>query len=136
MKTMTKTGGYSIDLVAGNIYPVFSDRYLQDTEDANYPKFFILIDNGSSTKGIAGRTVNELTFLVVAVVKQISDQDSAPSSKIEAIINDFDRLIMANDTLNGTVTDAHLSDFSTDSGSLFPEGAAVMVIKCSYYKQH
>ncbi len=132
---ITTANGYANTIAATHIYPVFDAVVQSRQQDTLYPKFFILTESGSNAKQPSGRTLSKIVFLFVAVVKKGATDSPAPQEMIESYINDVERCMLANDTLDGVVQDIVFSEYSTDSGNLHPEGAAVMRLECEYFKQ-
>jgi hypothetical protein len=133
MQTITVDAGYSTTIVAEHIYNIMDTRFNSASKDADYPKFCVMIDAGGGAPLPAGRAERRITFWVVCIVKQISEEDDSPREKIEQLIEDFYRMMAERDTLNETVDTAFITDFATDSGALKKEGAAVLTIACTYH---
>jgi hypothetical protein len=133
--SMRESNGYSLDLAPDNIKDTFDGKTTATSADADYPKIFILIESSTRQGLPSERVLRKVNFMVVAIFKERGDDDEDVTLQVEKFIEDFDRLMMANDTLNGTVQDACMTDYSTDSGNLHPEGAVVFKVEVEYFKQ-
>ncbi len=133
--SMTEAGDYYMDVDATHVFKQFNQTTVSNKADDSYPKFFVLVESGDNAKEPAGRVAKHLSIWIVAIVKKILEEDDAPNVQMEALAEDFEKLLTANDTLNGTVEDVVLKRYKLDAGELAPEGAGVFELDITYFKQ-
>lgn len=127
--------GYSVDILPAAMKRNFSAKSIAQRQDGDYPKIFVQIDSGDNKPKPSGRYEKEIIFIVIAVVKKQAPADPDPEDAISDLIDDIDKVINANDTLENTVIDAQVENFTTDSGVLNPEGVALIQVKVLYHVQ-
>jgi hypothetical protein len=132
--SMTVAGGYSMAIDSTHFYPVYSQQFTTG-EDRAFPKFFLAIDGGRNEGRPDEGSIRTITFVFAAAVKQVSSSGASPLDVVEDLIDDVDLIIRKNDTLQGTVIDATLRDFDTDSGEANSCAVAIMQIECQYFRQ-
>lgn len=129
---ITTAEGYSLTVKQDNIYKVFNRKSVSQTKDADYPKFFILLDKGQSDREPSNNSIKTVNFLILALVKKLHNRDAEPDETIMDVIDDIHRVIGNNDTLNNTVVDAEVEGFTTDAGNLYPEAVAAVRVAVQY----
>jgi hypothetical protein len=123
--TIRKSSGYSNDLEAGHIYNKWIQTVADANEDILYPKCFVVMETGSDHRLIGENERVELNFAVVVIVKKRVPTDDV-QDMIDRFLDDIEKMIKLQDSLNGTVHDVSLPDFAVDGGALEPEGALVV----------
>jgi hypothetical protein len=132
---VTPANGYVKTIAASRFYDLFDGNAVSRQNDDKFPKFFIGTESGKLEKLASRRVLHHVSFLIIVVVKTVPSVAATAREQIEDYIDDIDKVIQANDTLQDTVHDATVSEYQTDSGNLHPEGAAVIRVDCTYYKQ-
>jgi hypothetical protein len=132
LKLIKTASGYNINVPNDHFYSVFNTEVMNKQKDGDYPKMFIVTDEGRSSQEVSGRQELILNFLVIGVVKKISANDD-PQALIEKLIEDIEKAIRLNDTLMGSVQNAEVTGFTTDSGASYPEGIAVLRVETVRY---
>lgn len=136
-QTISLDDGFSCDVAPNHIYEIFDTNNVAPSEDVKYPKFFFLIESGSRGGLPSMRVLRKVTFLVIAIFKQTGGAlDLTATAKVEGFIEDFEKVLMSNDTLNGVVQDAIMTEFTTDAGALDPEGCVAIKVEVEYFKQY
>lgn len=127
----------------------FDAAWLGQKGDTQYPKAFIILDDGAQRLEASGRAARQTSFLVMFVCKQgPTSEDGSPvlsadapfgwpygseSEQVSQFIQDFDLALKADDTLGGTVMEARMEGFVSDSGLAHPEGAVWIKVEVEYH---
>src|SRR5688572_13140628 len=125
IKTIQKSSGYANDVEASHVYPKWSQQIADAQDDNLYPKIFVVMETGNDNRLIGDNARLELDFAVVVIVKKIKTTDD-PQVMADSFLDDFEKMIKLQGTLNGTVHDVSLPNFAVDGGALDPEGAVVV----------
>lgn len=128
LKQVKTAQGYLNNLPDDHIYPSLDLSVINQKSDEAYPKVFLMIDDGELARLPSERKQKNLNFVVIVVVKKIAENDD-PQVMVESYIEDIERLIDSNDSLNNTVQDASVTGFTTDAGCASPEGIAILRIE-------
>lgn len=130
--TIRKSSGYENDLAADHIYSKWIQRVADAGDDSLYPKCFVIMETGNDSRLIGENARKELDFAVVIIVKKVASTDD-PQTMVDSFLNDLEKMIQLQDTLNGTVHDVSLPSFAVDGGALDPEGALVVRLHTERY---
>lgn len=133
--TLNTTGGAAVTLPVEKIYTVYTDKKANTTNDADYPKTFIMADSGDSAKQPSGRSLRKDTFRVVVVLKENANGMTAVHDKILQLVDDFERLFNDNSTLGNIVEDVEFKGYSTDGGATHPEAILLLTLSIEWYRQ-
>ena len=131
---ITKANGYSLDLSSSNIYKVYTTDFMTNTKDALYPKVFVVTDSGKNDGEPSYAVMRELRFIIILVLKGdstghvLGDPTTLLQDAITNFIDDVDRCLLKNQTLQGTVDQARVTDWTTDSGFTNPEGIGLLKV--------
>jgi hypothetical protein len=134
LKQVKTANGFSVNIPDANIYSRFDKAVLARRADADYPKAFVFLDEGTNVQHPGGRTEKAASFVVIVLLKKVAVNDD-PVEQTEKLAQEIENLIDNNATLGGTVQDARVGAFTTDSGYAHPEGTLVLQIEVSYFKR-
>ena len=134
--TVTVENGYSLTIQDGHIYRKNLPAVTNDQTDSKYPKFFLVIDSGSNQGLPSNRFEKTINYILGIVLKDLKDPEAYPLQKrIEDAIDDIERLSVEQSTLNDTVNEFNVRNYTTDSGVLYPEAVALVFIELKYFRQ-
>lgn len=126
IKTIKPSNGYVTDLTNAQVLAAYDQSILDQTNDGDYPKCFIITDSGKRSRLVALQKERITNFIVVFV--NIVVGTSTPelvAEMVEVFIDDLEKVIDSQDTLGGTVTSIEMTEFTTDAGFTYPRGVAV-----------
>ena len=134
MKLIKTAGGYATEIPDVNIYSEFTEDIVGQTDDADYPKLFVVLDQGIVGEGLSEEDVVEVSFMVIVVDKDLNGIGETPlSQKVANVIDDVKRALRLNDDLLGSVNHIRVTEFTTDAGYSHPEGVVVLRLSASVY---
>lgn len=128
LSTITLANGYAVEVPTGHIRGYYDASWIDDKSDATYPKVMVVVDSGVSYQLPAYQFQKTRQFLIFVFVKKlqaIEDQVATTEKFIDAI----EKAIDEHSGLNGTVNNAKVTEFMTDSGILAPEGCAIIKVE-------
>jgi hypothetical protein len=128
LKLINGAGQYTTSLATAKFPKKFS---LVATRDADYPKVYILTNEGTHRLEPGRSQWKEVSFLIVLVDKAIGDEDDV-ASRLENRIDDVITCLTLNDDLGGKVQEALIGDWTTDAGTVHPEAVALIRVDTKY----
>lgn len=127
----------------------FDAAWLGRKADTEYPKAFVILDDGAQKLQAAGRAVRRTSFIVMFVCKEgPKNEDGSPvisadasfgwqygseAEQISRFIEDLDAALKVDDTLGGLVMEARMEGFVSDAGLAHPEGAVWVKVEVEHH---
>lgn len=131
LKKIIIADGYSLTLTAANIREQFSRNAMENQDDSQYPKVFVMVDDGGIDEEVSSRARKHLNFLVILVLKRTAEND-VPQDRLNDFVDDVDKVISLNTTLDNTVEDASVTYWNVDGGVCDPEAIGIVRIEALY----
>lgn len=133
LKSIKVTNGYQLDLPDDRIYPYYNQGVVDSQLEGSYTRVSFWLSDGSLNP--LPQHGASLEFYIGFVLQLIANpaivgEDVSVQSRLEKHLADLYRMIGNNNTLQGTVTVAHLSEFHLDGGVKYPEGVLVGMVSC------
>jgi hypothetical protein len=131
----TTTGTRVITLIPeDHIYPNYTLAAAAQ-QDVDYPKVSLSTDGGTIARNVGGRIQEKIMYDIVLIFKDLehSEAESIVAEITENVADDFMYLVERNPRLMDTpgVESIDIEEWTTDSGSTFPEGTAYFRLSVS-----
>lgn len=135
LTSMRTTNGYSQNLLPANYKENYDEAALATSKDSDYPKLFLLSAAGNVDPQPSARFIIKRTFMVVIILKQTVPNGPSIATQVDDVVDDVQTLLESDPTLGGKVEMANMLEFSTDSGTLYPEAAAAITVQVTYLRE-
>lgn len=122
--TVDPSGGFQNVIAPDHIRGFFDGAWIDNKTDVVFPKVMVVLDGGKNEQLAVGQFHRKLFFKIFVYVKQLQPNQSDQIPQIESFIEDIEKVIEQNSSLNGFVNNCVVDGFITDGGILAPEGCA------------
>jgi hypothetical protein len=128
LKRIKPSNGFTNDLSPAQILGRYDSAFVNQLDDLSYPKVMVVVDSGETTPLPAQQQHRTILFHVFVIVKALQETDD-PVAMTESYIEDVEKAVYEDSSLDGTVDEAHVEGFTCDGGIKAPEGIAIITIE-------